>query len=172
MASWTRHKPSLGLTCPPSERGEPHPCPFRGRLGCACWGTRGSGWIPQVENPGYAEISQTSSAGDVDFVSWFLFILEGGVGGICRKIGRCGSRRGGTTDFHHVFRERDRNRRGRNEPPIASNGALDRIKPPMPLRIRRKTGRAAEARTSKKKARRNDQLRKRDPPFTPGVRAC
>src|SRR5690348_5145606 len=75
MASWTRHKPSLGLTCPPSERGEAHPCPFRGRLGCACWGTRGSGWIPQVENPGYAEISQTSSAGDVDFVSWFLFIL-------------------------------------------------------------------------------------------------
>ena len=132
----------------------------------------GSGWIPQVENPGHAEISQTSSAGDVDFVSWFLFILEGGVGGICRKIGRCGSRRGGTTDFHHVFRERDRNRRWRNEPPIASNGALDRIKPPMPLRIRRKTGRAAEARTSKKKARRNDQLRKRDPPFTPGVRAC
>jgi len=49
--------------------------PVQGRLGCARWGTGGSGWIPRVENPGHPEISQRSSAEGVDFVSCLGFIL-------------------------------------------------------------------------------------------------
>src|SRR5947199_2909941 len=45
-------KPPLDFPALPSQRGEAHPCPFRGRHGCACWGTGGSGWIPQGRNPG------------------------------------------------------------------------------------------------------------------------
>jgi len=47
----TQSLPWIFLPCP-SQRGEAHPCPFRGRHGCACWGTGGSGWIPQGKNPG------------------------------------------------------------------------------------------------------------------------
>src|SRR5947199_4964944 len=73
-------KPPLDFPALPSQRGEAHPCPFRGRHGCACWGTGGSGWIPQGRESRRtpSEISQTSSARECDFVSRFLFILGRG----------------------------------------------------------------------------------------------
>src|SRR5438067_13119856 len=75
----TQSLPWIFLPCP-SQRGEAHPCPFRGRHGCACWGTGGSGWIPQGRESRRtpSEISQTSSARECDFVSRFLLILGRG----------------------------------------------------------------------------------------------